>query len=444
MFSRRSRSLSRSGRSTPLLFPHARQTPQPHANLDLSSDLHSQELLDQAFQPLPASSIYSSSPPISHTPSSFPPSPTSTSSNEAIPTSRLEAISDDSLFAPASTLSSRKASKLSRSFHHDEDREGRHRMRRLKAEMDIAIGVSRLYKESKHDRGKGRSASFGGGTGGGKGIEEVREVFERVKVGLEEEVEGKGVRDRLALSGDRKSSVSGKSENGNEKKGTFGGLNGKEMLETGLAVDAVVGLAAGGYALWKKHEREKKMRDQGGFGTVRREFSDFLYRLVLEMETDCRGNGGPTASSAPVISTPMDRNAPRPSLPRKLQCFPASPLPCSLRCVLYSLSLLLGCHLNPHRLPFRYSSNPFDSLHNHTSSNLPLSPHALTTQDSTTRLRRLTAQTSSRSPFRRRILQKERREWKDLPLRRDWVSGWSRRRRLERVEWVSRGRDSES
>ena len=61
MFSRRSRSLSRSGRSTPLLFPHARQIPQPHANLDLSSAFHSQELLDQAFQPLPASSIYSSS-----------------------------------------------------------------------------------------------------------------------------------------------------------------------------------------------------------------------------------------------------------------------------------------------------------------------------------------------------------------------------------------------
>lgn len=146
-------------------------------------------------------------------------------------------------------------------------------MRKLKAEMDIAIGVSHLYKESKKETRKGRSNSFGMGGGEGKGIEEIKEVFERVKVGFEEEVEGGRGADRLAMSGDRKESISATSK-GNAKKGTLGGLNGKEMLETGLAVDAVVGIAAGGYALWKKHERDKRNRLEGEF-TKRREFFRF-------------------------------------------------------------------------------------------------------------------------------------------------------------------------
>ncbi|GAA5860842.1 hypothetical protein JCM5353_008293, partial [Sporobolomyces roseus] len=315
MFSRRSRSLSRNGRSTPLLFPHARQPqpqPQSQSTLDLSSALHSQELLDEAFKPLPASSVYSSSPPISPNStrtslqySSTPPSPTS-SDDEPIPSSRSQALEDNSLFAPASTLSQRKQSKLSHSFHHAEEHSERHRMRKLKAEMDIAIGVSHLYKESKKETRKGRSSSFSAGGGEGKGIEEIKEVFERVKVGIEEEVGGGSSRDRLALSGDRKESISATSK-GNAKKGTLGGLNGKEMLETGLAVDAVVGIAAGGYALWKKHERDKRNRLEGEF-TKR-------------------------PSSAPVISPTMGRNAsisslpphlsiPRPSLPT-----PSTPAP---------------------------------------------------------------------------------------------------------------------
>jgi len=148
-------------------------------------------------------------------------------------------------------------------------------MRKLKAEMDIAIGVSRLYKESKRETRKGKSSSFSVGGGEGKGIEEIKEVFERVKVGIEEEVGGGSSADRLALSGDRKESIFASSKgSANAKKGTLGGLNGKEMLEAGLAVDAVVGIAAGGYALWKKHERDKRNRLEGEF-TKRRKFFRF-------------------------------------------------------------------------------------------------------------------------------------------------------------------------
>ncbi|GAA5873237.1 hypothetical protein JCM16303_001061 [Sporobolomyces ruberrimus] len=277
MFSRRSRSLSRGGRSTPLLFPqHHEETQSPtlHAyEEDRESVRQWQERGEQeedAFKPISnsssrAQSVRSDSPrrspsprtPFSPPSSSSRPTPdngdfSSESETESIPLSRLEASSSSALFAPTSSLSSHKVHKLDQNFHREENRVRKNGMRKFKAELDVAVGVGRLWKVERE--GKKRSRE-GGEQGGGGGMGGVEEMFERVKEGVEETLEGsqrgKGKEDRLSLSGDRKSP-----KNGGE------GIDFRKVVGGAVGVAGLAGAVGVGWEMYRRYEGKEKKRNE--------------------------------------------------------------------------------------------------------------------------------------------------------------------------------------
>ncbi|GAA5965804.1 hypothetical protein JCM3765_001188, partial [Sporobolomyces pararoseus] len=259
LFSRESRRLTREGRSTPLLFP---QHDHSHS---VQYDEHVNH--ENAFHPLPAStssSSFSSTNPsrtsqTSQTSINVPPSPTSSEESAeelaSIPLSRHQASTESALFGPVSSLSSHKVKKFDHKFHREEEKERRGGMRKFKAEMEVAIGLSHLYKEEKKEKKRRGSVASSLGVGQGKGIEEIEGLFRSVEGGLQETIEGdnRTREDRLAASGDRKPSALTTTSRRNSVTA--------EQLALGAAgLAGVAGLVGVGYELYKKHEKEKRAK----------------------------------------------------------------------------------------------------------------------------------------------------------------------------------------
>ncbi|GAA5976752.1 hypothetical protein JCM5350_007237 [Sporobolomyces pararoseus] len=238
-----------------------------------------------SFEPLPAStspSFLSNS--TSRTKSQTsnnhdPPSPTSSNYSAAaaeeeeeeeftsVPLSRHEASTESALFAPVSSLSRRKVEKFDHKFHREEERERRGGLRKFKAEMEVAIGLSHLFKEEKKEKkrrgGSVNASSFGGSRAGGegKGIEEIEGLFKRVEGGLEKMIEGKdGQRqDRLAVSGDRKPSTLTTTTT-TTTTSRRDSVTAEQVLVGAAGLAGVAGLVGAGYELYKKHEKEKRAK----------------------------------------------------------------------------------------------------------------------------------------------------------------------------------------
>ncbi|GAA5923915.1 uncharacterized protein JCM15063_005498 [Sporobolomyces koalae] len=213
-FSRQARSQSRNGRSTPLLFPHARPVQAPTSTLD------------HAFQPQSATSLSLTATSTSTLRPEDQNGQSSTDSDsESIPLSRLEAKRSDALFAPTTALSHHKVQTLDHNFHRDEHRAETGRMRKFKAEMDIAIGVSHLYGESKQDKRTG-TARRGGSL--------LPQVIQHIASDPEATSKGK-------------------------EPFPLASLNTKELVGGAAGIAGLVGLAGAGWEWYKHHERAQEL-----------------------------------------------------------------------------------------------------------------------------------------------------------------------------------------
>ncbi|GAA6022617.1 hypothetical protein JCM11491_000702 [Sporobolomyces phaffii] len=212
---------------------------------------------DSVFDPVPASSRSStSSSSTARHPPLHDPGPSSDADERApsedVPATVEQASTESALFAPTSALSHRQVSRLDRRFHEEERRAARVAMREVKAGVDIALGVRRLYKAEKDKaRAAARRNSLGGD--GGTGSEShgtaafggIEKIFDNVERRVEETVK-KGSVDRLSLSGDRKLSIDALSPRA---------LNAERVVAGAVGVAGVVGLAGLGWEWYLRHEQ---------------------------------------------------------------------------------------------------------------------------------------------------------------------------------------------
>jgi hypothetical protein len=180
--------------------------------------------------------------------------------------------------------------------------------------MEIAVGVSKLYKmEKKEKRSRSREAGNSSRSSSrlsqGKGFEEIEGLFKKV----EGEFEGKNSEtgeDRLAASGDRPTSQRGSVSTG-------------EIVAGAAGVAGVVGLAGLGWEMYRKYEREKGI--QLGGELPRREFGVTYTFFHLSMSTKYVLSLL-TAASAPAISPTVSHNQTSPFAPSQNGPSALSPL----------------------------------------------------------------------------------------------------------------------
>ncbi|GAA5911942.1 hypothetical protein JCM5296_000353 [Sporobolomyces johnsonii] len=253
-FSRRARSATRSGRATPLLFPS-----EP---LYTCSDVPSARTVPEA--------------------------PPSTSD------------SDDPLFAPVSALSARQVRRFQKQAHAGDKKEKSHSMRKLKAELEVAVGVETLVKEQRRSREHGRKGRKGNGVGEEE-KDTVLGMFEKLKLGVEEV-------------------QSGHSQGGQGGQGGSGSGRGREKtaMEAAGGAAALMGVVGTGLALWQEEKRRRsgRARSEGG---------------VSEGSGAGRGGGRPTSAASHTFGHPARRPSPQSSRARStISSYPPpSPSPSS-------------------------------------------------------------------------------------------------------------------
>ncbi|GAA5894549.1 uncharacterized protein JCM6883_002133 [Sporobolomyces salmoneus] len=255
LFSREARRRSRTQNSA------SSRSLSPHTELYRSEPFHEithtdDERHDQAFEPIPASSSPSFSShsrpsrPRSRSSSSFVShtNPTSSESSDDSSSIPFSLTSDPSaLFAPTSSLSRRKMHKLDRNFHREERKREEGGLRKVKAGMEIAMGVSRLYKEEKREKrmnGGGTMSGREGAGGPGNGFGAVEEMLK----GMEKTIEGQGKEGTPGQTAQQPS---------NGKKDS---INVEQLVAGAAGVAGVIGLAGMGWEWYRKHEREKRLQ----------------------------------------------------------------------------------------------------------------------------------------------------------------------------------------
>lgn len=200
----------------------------------------------------------------------------------SIPISRRQASSEAALFAPTTSLSERRIKRFDKQFHREETLNRRDKLKELKAGVEIAMGVSHLYKEEKKlEKQKRRGGSTTAGDRGsssrerGKspsgspfGFRQVEELFE----GVEKQVEGARHGTTDSTEPPRREHDRGTKPNSIDR-----------LLEAGtgaLGVAGVAELAGVGWEWYRKHERENKHLLATGNGLARRR-STSLFVPVL-------------------------------------------------------------------------------------------------------------------------------------------------------------------
>ncbi|GAA6064456.1 hypothetical protein JCM10212_004440 [Sporobolomyces blumeae] len=332
-FSRIRRSESRSGRSTPLLFPdrgsdeasplvrapsvlsvdHEPVVIRPYSSLSHRGDP------GDLFEPRPSSSL-----------SSRPVEPGRDASRATIarPPSTAVADSDsdvdsldDPLFRPVASLSARKAHKLELAAHRDERRTGRRKLKEVEAGLQVFVGMEKIMKEEKKgERDKRKSGGPRVGLRGETGDtrRDIVDAVTKLRIGFEERIEGIEHR-----QGSRPSSSA--SAGSAQQNGLAGptpptrGRGGLGLAEGAAGLAGLVGLAGAGVAWYEEHkenERHNHATQPRQAVQSRRESS--LVRDVGPVRTFARLTSSiacDTAASAPPASPASDPLSFGPSRP---------------------------------------------------------------------------------------------------------------------------------